>query len=129
MPPVTFPVFKGALYKTAITPETNFFASNLIPSDTPTTFLIYYVPENISQGGGVMNPRMKRTNGTNTIIETLWANLPAQVGVPIVVQTIVGPGDSINFEFSTFDRDIDLRTFIVIEIATTSGTLFQDNSM
>jgi hypothetical protein len=108
-----FPIFKGAIYNTTKGTDQEFFSSDLLPVDTPTTFLIYYYPGS----GGSSLPRLKRKNGTNTIIETFNAQ---STTAPYMFQTLVAPGDSINLTTQE-GGPCSIGTLIVIEIETTVG--------
>lgn len=117
MPQLSFPIFKGAIYNTTKAGDIDFFASDLLPSTNPTTFLIYYFP---NSGGDSIFPRLKRTNGTNIIVEDFSGSFDVNFSLrPIMFQTIIAPGDSINFIFPTGTSNGKIGTLIVLEIETT----------
>lgn len=91
-----FPIFKGAVYNTNVANNTNIFSTDLTPTYTPTSFLIYYVG---NDAGGTRDdgyPAVKRTNGSNVITEKIGVTAFTN-DVPAVFQIVVGPNDSINF--------------------------------
>lgn len=109
--PECFPIFKGAIYNTTVAIDADFFQTDLLPTQTPTTFLIYFYPTT----GPV--PRLKIKHGGNTIIETLNAQ---STYASYMFQTVVGPGDSINL--TTPDGGTcGVGRLIVIEIETMRG--------
>ena len=105
------PIFKGALYNTTVSANTDFFGSNLEPAHAPATFLIYFFPSS----GSASLPRIKMINGENTVIEILNVQ---STNVTYVFQTIVAPGDSINL---TSSGGCSIGTLIVVEVEMMRG--------
>jgi len=91
-----------------------------LPTVTPTTFLIYYVP---NTGGGSFYPSLKRTNGTNTVIENIGGTVIAFApSRPSIFQVIVGPGDSINLKMDVGKGNAAVGTLIVLEVETAAAS-------
>lgn len=117
------PIFKGEILNATKGTNTNFFDLDLLPTQSPTTFLMYFYPESGNSGF----PSIKRTNGGNTTIEPLGTNVVNYTMAPYMFQFLVAPGDSINL--INPDGPAKIKTLIVVEIETPSGTLFQTHMM
>lgn len=107
-----FPIFKGAVYNISPSANTTFFTTDLVPTNTPTTFRIYYV------GGSTTSyMTLQRTNGTNVLQESIYyAQYPTTYSINDI---IVGPNDTINFLFTSNGQSV--KTLIVIEVDTNKG--------
>lgn len=117
-----FPIFKGAIYNTSFANNVAFFGSDLVPTNTPTTFRVYYSSSTSSSSF----PYIQRTNGTTVVTETLpqggeSSSTPLQSTGSNTFDFIVGPSDTINFIFPTGTTTGTVRTMIVIEVVTATG--------
>jgi hypothetical protein len=108
----TYPIFKGAIYNTAKANNTAFFGADLTPTNTPSIFTIYYVG-NTTGGADGRYPQIRRINGGNTMLESHQLQFSSNIAA--ILQTIVGPSDSINFIFGTGFGSAYIVTLIVIE--------------
>jgi hypothetical protein len=112
-----FPIFKCAIYNTTKPENTNSFSTDLAPSAPPSIFLAYYAP---LEGGPGGIPLVKRTNGTNTVIE----HFPFQfTWSTFMTQVLIAPGDSINFIMPTGSGSCGIGSLIVVEIDIQSGDM------
>jgi hypothetical protein len=88
------PILKGSIFNTLIGANTNFFASNLTPTYSPTIFRIYITNDT----AGKLN--VKRTRGATTVTETLNSGNDLSTGCAYIFDIAVESGDSINLQYS-----------------------------
>jgi hypothetical protein len=88
------PILKGSIFNTLIGANTNFFASNLTPTYSPTIFRIYITNDT----EGLLN--VKRTRDETTVTEALNAGSSLSPGCAYVFDIAVESGDSINLQYS-----------------------------
>lgn len=116
----TYPIFKGALYGTTKANNTAFFASDLVPTNAPTTFRLYYAGN--SNGGATRKiPYVQRTNGATVVQENIGGQIQLSDDTPETFDFIVGPSDTINFIFPSGVGSASITTMIVLEIETGAG--------
>jgi hypothetical protein len=88
------PILKGSIFNTLIGANTNFFASDLTPTYSPTIFRIYITDDT----AGLLN--VKRTRAATTVTETLNAGSNLSAGCAYIFDIAVESGDSINLQYS-----------------------------
>lgn len=112
------PIFKGGIYNTTKAENTDFFATDLLPTHAPSTFIIYYYASGNGTGG---LPSLKRTNGSNIVME----NFPIQftTSAQYMFQVLVGPDDSINFKMPSGSGSCGIATLMVVETEITTSHL------
>jgi len=89
------PILKGSIFNTLIGANTNFFASDLTPTYSPTIFRIHITDDT----AGLLN--VKRTRGATTVTETLNGGSNLASGCAYIFDIVVESGDSINLQYST----------------------------
>jgi hypothetical protein len=87
-------VLKGSLFNTSITANTNIFASDLAPANSPTTFRIYACFDT----GGVL--AVRRTKGTVTVSEQLNSGTALVANAAYMFDVIVESGETVNLQYS-----------------------------
>jgi len=88
------PLPKGSVFNEAVTANTNIFASDLSPTNTPTTFRIYACFD----ASGVLTVR--RTKNATTVSEQLNAGTALTANVAYIFDIIVEAGETINLQYS-----------------------------
>ena len=103
----------ATIFHTNIGANTNFFASNLIPSVVPCIFRVYVV----LSVAGILS--VQRTNGGTTVAEILNDNVALVANTANTFDIIVNAGDSINFQ--TTGSGTTILECSVSEIDTMTG--------
>jgi len=86
------PIPKGSIFNTAIGANTNFFAPNLVPTNTPTLFRIYVC----LSVAGVFN--IQRRLGAVTQTENLNAGIALNANAAYMFDILVDAGETINLQ-------------------------------
>lgn len=98
---------KGSVFNTAVSANTNIFASSLEPTEPATTFRIYAV------FGAVGLLTVRRTSGGVTVSEELNGGTNLAANAAYMFDVLVGEGDSINIWFGAPTTCIGLK---VVEV-------------
>jgi len=85
------PIAKGSIYNTVIAANTDFFTTDISPSNTPTLFLIYVC----LSVAGIFS--VQRKVGAVTVVENLNAGNPLIAGAGYGFEILVDAGEEINF--------------------------------
>jgi hypothetical protein len=101
------PILKGSVFNTSVTANTNIFASDLSPTNSPTTFRIYACFDT----SGILTVR--RTKGGITVSEQLNGGNALVTNGAYMFDIIVESGETINFQYSVNATAIVLK---VIEV-------------
>jgi hypothetical protein len=101
------PILKGSVFNTLVTANTNIFASDLSPTNNPTTFRIYACFDT----SGILTVR--RTKAGITVSEQLNDGSALVANGAYMFDIIVESGETINFQYSV---DATVIVFKVIEI-------------
>ena len=88
------PELKGRIFNTAIALNTNFFAADLAPTNTPTTFRIYVALDT----AGILS--VQRTSGGVTVAEQLNAGAALVLNASYMFDILVHVDDTINLQTS-----------------------------
>ena len=88
------PLLKGRIFNTAIALDTDFFAADLAPTNTPTTFRIYVALDT----GGVFS--VQRTSAAVTVAEELNAGAALTADAAYMFDILVHEDDTINLQTS-----------------------------
>jgi hypothetical protein len=104
-------ILKGSLLNTSVVANTNIFAADLSPTNTPTTFRIYACFD----ADGVLTVRRKR--GTVTVSEQLNAGSDLEANAAYMFDIVVESGETVNLQYS-----VD-ATAICIKICEVAGVM------
>ncbi len=89
------PLLKGRVFNTAVLADTDFFADDLEPTNTPTTFRIYVA---VDTGGTVS---VQRTSAAVTVVEELNAGAVLAADASYMFDILVHEDDTINLQTDT----------------------------
>jgi hypothetical protein len=101
------PILKGSVFNASVSANTNIFASDLSPTNSPTVFRIY-ATFNVS---GVLS--VIRTKAGNSVTEQLNSGNALNANAAYIFDIIVESGESINLQYSVNATALVLK---VIEI-------------
>ncbi len=90
----TIPIQKGRIFNTAVAITTDFFAADLEPTNSPTTFRIYVALDS----GGVVS--VQRTSGGVTVAELLNSGTALTANSAYMFDVLVNEDDTINLQDS-----------------------------
>jgi len=102
-----FPIDKGAIFNTVVAVNTNFFATDIAPTNSPTTFRISVALD----AAGVLN--VMRTEGGVTVTEQLNENSNLLADCLYEFNVTVLTGQTINLQHSIGGT---ILSCIVVEI-------------
>ncbi len=88
------PIQKGMIFNTAVLAATDFFAADLEPTNTPTTFRIYIALDT----GGTLS--VQRTSAAVTIAEELNSGAALAADASYMFDILVHEDDTINLQTS-----------------------------
>ena len=88
------PILKGRVFNTAVLAATDFFAADLEPTNTPTTFRIYVA---LDTGGTVS---VQRTSAAVTVAEELNSGAALAADASYMFDILVHEDDTINLQTS-----------------------------
>lgn len=86
------PELKGRIFNTAIALNTDFFAADLAPTNTPTTFRIYVALDT----AGILS--VQRTSAAVTVAEQLNAGAALAANASYMFDILVHEDDTINLQ-------------------------------
>jgi len=101
------PEYKDSKYNQAVLVTTNIFATNLEPTESPTTFRIYAC----FTAGGVLT--VIRTVGANTVYEDLNGGANLAAGASYFFDIAVHYGEEINLYYSVPTQCLSLKVWEV----------------
>lgn len=93
--PFQTPILKGRVFDTAVALDTDFFADDLEPTNTPTTFRIYIA---LDTGGTVS---VQRTSAAVTVVEELNSGAALAADASYMFDILVHEDDTINLQTDT----------------------------
>lgn len=88
----TNPLLKGRIFDTAVALDTDFFADDLEPTNSPTTFRIYVTLDT----DGTLS--VQRTSGGVTVVEELNSGTPLEADAAYMFDILVHEDDTINLQ-------------------------------
>ena len=100
-------VLKGSIFNTAVMGNTNIFASNLSPTNSPTTFRIYACFDT----DGVLTVR--RTRVATTVSEQLNAGTALNASAAYMFDVTLESGETINLQYSVDATALKLAVYEV----------------
>ncbi len=106
------PLLKGRVFNTAVLAGTNFFAADLAPTNTPTTFRIYICLDT----GGVFS--VQRTSAAVTVAEELNSGAALAADAAYMFDILVHEDDTINIQTSV---GAQILYCLVIEVPGVMG--------
>ncbi len=106
------PIQKGRIFNTAVLAATDFFAADLAPSNTPTTFRIYVCLDT----AGVFD--VQRTSAAVTVAEELNSGGALAADAAYMFDILVHEDDTINLQTSV---GAQILYCIVIEVPSVIG--------
>jgi hypothetical protein len=101
------PIAKGSVFNTAVVANTDIFAADLTPTNTPCTFRIYAC----FVGAGVLTVR--RTSDGVTVSEQLNSGANLTANASFIFDILVNENESVNLQYSVGTTALKLS---VIEI-------------
>jgi hypothetical protein len=101
------PVLKGSVFNTPVSANTNIFASDLTPTNSPTAFRIYAC----FSAAGVLS--VVRTKAGTTVREQMNAGNALNANAAYVFDIVVESGESINLQYSVAATALVLK---VVEV-------------
>ncbi len=106
------PILKGRIFDTAVVAATDFFTTDLSPTNSPTTFRIYIALDT----GGVLD--VQRTSGGATVVEELNAGVALAADAAYMFDILVQEDDTINLQTSV---GAQILYCIVIEVPSVTA--------
>jgi hypothetical protein len=101
------PILKGSVFNASVSANTNIFASDLSPANSPTVFRIYATFD----ASGVLS--VVRTKGSVTVTEQLNSGNALNANAAYIFDIIVESGETINLQYSVAATALVLK---VVEI-------------
>ena len=101
------PILKGSVFNASVSANTNIFASDLSPTNSPTTFRIYAT----FSASGVLS--VVRTRAGTSVTEQLNSGNALNANAAYIFDIIVESGESINLQYSVAATALVLK---VVEI-------------
>jgi hypothetical protein len=101
------PILKGSLFNTAISANTNMFASSLTPTYSPSLFRIYVC----FNAAGVLS--LMRTKDTTTVAEQFNAGNDLTANAAYLFDVLVEGGESINLQYSVAATALCVKVYEV----------------
>lgn len=90
--PLQTPILKGRIFDTTVALDTDFFADDLEPTNTPTTFRIYVTLDT----DGTLS--VQRTSAAVTVVEELNSGAPLAADASYMFDILVHEDDTINLQ-------------------------------